>query len=294
VPVASILRLYLFYRHFYVTSSDPNYTIRYVISPLESNLAIIAASLPPLWPLARRWFPGMDERLGINRPHQADIEVQPTEDSGDTSVACASPPKVTIRWTRTDTVRRGRRHVDSPDLAGARRDGSAVGRMSAEGNSRDGLMLAPSPFALPSSHFASALPSAQERQGDGQDTEEKQPADYFSNFHSSTDSSTLTGMLPDRYSYHRMLAGSGQRSPFGNHGNTLDNPAVYSEKCAQLECQKAAFSLPATPRPGQKPTMPPRALSTPAGFKLTLPPHRKKIKAVARPPTMEPVLDEDS
>ncbi len=72
----SVVRLYTILRLYYLKPDDQHYSIGYVTSTLEINLAIITASVPALWPLARRWFPGMFESLGINRPYlYPDIEV---------------------------------------------------------------------------------------------------------------------------------------------------------------------------------------------------------------------------
>jgi hypothetical protein len=115
VTALSIVRLYYMYRNFFVVEEDPTYSLAYIISAVESNCAIVAATIPALWPLARRWFPSMDDKLGINRPHQADIEVQLFGDV-DPTTAGVSPPKVKVTWTRADTVRRGRNHLESPNL----------------------------------------------------------------------------------------------------------------------------------------------------------------------------------
>ncbi|KAK3392968.1 hypothetical protein B0H63DRAFT_5656 [Podospora didyma] len=76
VTAISGLRLYSLVRLFYLKPSDSHYSIGYTTTTIEVNLAIITASVPALWPLARRWFPGVFESLGINRPYMyADIEV---------------------------------------------------------------------------------------------------------------------------------------------------------------------------------------------------------------------------
>lgn len=89
VTALSIVRLYYMYRNFFVVEEDPTYSLAYIISAVESNCAIVAATIPALWPLARRWFPSMDDKLGINRPHQADIEVQLFGDVDPTTAASA-------------------------------------------------------------------------------------------------------------------------------------------------------------------------------------------------------------
>jgi hypothetical protein len=77
VTIISVVRLYYIIRLYYLTVEDRHYSIGYVTSAVEINLAIITASVPALWPLARRWMPGAFETLGINRPYMhPDIEVE--------------------------------------------------------------------------------------------------------------------------------------------------------------------------------------------------------------------------
>ena len=71
----SVVRLYYVYVVFYAMAGDASYSIGYVTSAVETNLAIVTACAPALWPLARRWFPGLFEQLGINRPYYPDIEI---------------------------------------------------------------------------------------------------------------------------------------------------------------------------------------------------------------------------
>jgi hypothetical protein len=76
VTITSIARLYIVVKLFFSRAEDPHYTIGYTITTIEINLAIITASVPTLWPLARRWFPSAFECLGINRPYMyPNIEV---------------------------------------------------------------------------------------------------------------------------------------------------------------------------------------------------------------------------
>lgn len=42
-----------------VKSNDPSYSIGFVTSAIENNLALITASVPALTPLLRSWFPGL-------------------------------------------------------------------------------------------------------------------------------------------------------------------------------------------------------------------------------------------
>jgi len=76
VTIVSGVRLYYIVRLYYHSPGDRHFSIGYVTSSVEINLAIITASVPALWPLARRWFPGAFETLGINRPYMyPDIEL---------------------------------------------------------------------------------------------------------------------------------------------------------------------------------------------------------------------------
>lgn len=71
VTAVSIVRLYFLYKIFYAPTMEP-VTIGTLVYPIEACLAIITVSVPPLWPLARRWFPNVFARLGISRPFQQD------------------------------------------------------------------------------------------------------------------------------------------------------------------------------------------------------------------------------
>jgi len=70
-----IVRLAVLIRAWYYPKGpDPNFSITYVISSVENNLAIIAACGPALWPLARRVFSDLFSGLGLSRGFQGDIE----------------------------------------------------------------------------------------------------------------------------------------------------------------------------------------------------------------------------
>ncbi|OIW26890.1 hypothetical protein CONLIGDRAFT_672360 [Coniochaeta ligniaria NRRL 30616] len=74
VTIVGCVRLYFIYRSNYLPKSpDSNYNIGYVTTALETNLAVMAASGPALWPLARRWFPAFFENLGLSRGYQGHI-----------------------------------------------------------------------------------------------------------------------------------------------------------------------------------------------------------------------------
>ena len=76
VTVMSSMRLYFNVRIYYMTPEDRHYSLGYVCTCIELNLGIVTASVPSLWPLARRWAPGMFTSLGINHPHLSpDIEL---------------------------------------------------------------------------------------------------------------------------------------------------------------------------------------------------------------------------
>lgn len=88
------------WRLFYVVEADSTYSIRFTLSQIETNLAVVAASAPPLWPLARRWFPSMDAKLGINDPHYPDIEVNMFSTGGTETEKLAKPMKVKVTWRK--------------------------------------------------------------------------------------------------------------------------------------------------------------------------------------------------
>ncbi|KAG7291799.1 hypothetical protein NEMBOFW57_001820 [Staphylotrichum longicolle] len=76
VTVTSVLRLYFIIRVWYVKPEDTHYSLGYTLNTIEVNLAIVTATIPTLWPLARLWFPAMFESMGLNRPYlYPDIEV---------------------------------------------------------------------------------------------------------------------------------------------------------------------------------------------------------------------------
>jgi hypothetical protein len=110
------------WRLFYVVDKDPTYSIRFILSQIETNLAIVAASAPPLWPLARSWFPSMDAKLGINDPHFPDIEVKFSPGDSETETL-TRPMRVKVTWTNSMT----------PPLTDT----------NAEGESRDGALESP-------------------------------------------------------------------------------------------------------------------------------------------------------
>ncbi|KAK3336642.1 hypothetical protein B0T19DRAFT_45651 [Cercophora scortea] len=76
VTAISIMRLGYVIRAFYRKPQDVHFSLGLTANTLEIDLAIITASAPALWPLARRWFPDVFQSLGINRPFlYPDIEV---------------------------------------------------------------------------------------------------------------------------------------------------------------------------------------------------------------------------
>jgi hypothetical protein len=90
--------LYFIWRVFFSDVPDRTYSIGFVTSNIETDVAIITACGPALWPLARRWFPSFDERLGIDRPMCPDIEVGYAR-----AGTPGTPPtmKATVKWHRS-------------------------------------------------------------------------------------------------------------------------------------------------------------------------------------------------
>jgi hypothetical protein len=70
----SVVRFYYQYRSFYLVSiiPDRHYSIGFVTAAAETNLAIVTASAPALWPLARKWFPGTFQKMHISQAFQQD------------------------------------------------------------------------------------------------------------------------------------------------------------------------------------------------------------------------------
>ncbi|KAB5536224.1 hypothetical protein GE09DRAFT_1226951 [Coniochaeta sp. 2T2.1] len=74
VAIVGGVRLYFIYKNTYLPKTpDSHYDIGYITTCLETNLAVMAASGPALWPLARRWFPGFFQNLGLSRGYQGQI-----------------------------------------------------------------------------------------------------------------------------------------------------------------------------------------------------------------------------
>lgn len=127
------VRLYYIIRLYYITPGDRKFSIGYVTSAVEINLAIITASVPALWPLARRWFPGAFESLGIDRPYlEPDIEVAYAHQSHLKSTARGSLPRRLrgkVMWQKKTRVPSC---VLSSQSGGGTDHGAAVGVLSQE------------------------------------------------------------------------------------------------------------------------------------------------------------------
>jgi len=98
---------------YYLKPSDRNYSIGFVTTCVELNLAIVAASAPSLWPLARRWFPGVFASLGISRPYlYPDIEIgYATKQSSTSGRTVGKKLRGKVVWQKN-------RHVPSGVVAG--------------------------------------------------------------------------------------------------------------------------------------------------------------------------------
>lgn len=197
VTAISAVRLSYLYRIFYTIEGDPTYSLGFVLSSVESNLAIVAASVPALWPLARRWFPSMDNMLGLNQPLQPDIEVQAGA-FDDLYGSVGRPARVVVRWNRPEMspARSGTILVKDSPMAPPEGDGPSSGKGGAAscdgaGHGRDGLML-PSPSLSP-----------QERHG-------KEEQDCFG---------LESPGVPVCDSYHHMIAVEGQEKKWAKFYN---------------------------------------------------------------------------
>lgn len=68
------VRLYYIYINVYIPrQGDSNYSLGYTTTAFETNLAVITASGPALWPLARKWFPGFFNNLGLSQGYQGQL-----------------------------------------------------------------------------------------------------------------------------------------------------------------------------------------------------------------------------
>lgn len=119
------MRLYYVLRLYYLSPQDKKFSIGYVTSTVEINLAIVTASVPSLWPLARRWFPGAFETLGISRPYlQPDIEVgYATSQAGSGSYTANLNPqsrmlKGKVTWHKVQKVPSSASAGGAPHVAG--------------------------------------------------------------------------------------------------------------------------------------------------------------------------------
>lgn len=70
ISCVRLILLVNWFNQFYkgLGGKDLYYSVGWAISPIESNLAIIAASMPALWPLFRRWFPNFFSALSTSYP----------------------------------------------------------------------------------------------------------------------------------------------------------------------------------------------------------------------------------
>ncbi|KAK4673698.1 hypothetical protein QC763_112890 [Podospora pseudopauciseta] len=124
VTCISIVRLYSVIRVWYLRPADGHYTIGYTTNTIEVNLAIVTATIPALWPLARVWFPDVFESMGINRPYlYPDIEVQVRASVGQqiTSPALRAKTLWLPRRPHTPSYSRG---SASPPTAPGDREGN--------------------------------------------------------------------------------------------------------------------------------------------------------------------------
>ncbi|KAB5560287.1 hypothetical protein GE09DRAFT_86452 [Coniochaeta sp. 2T2.1] len=314
VTVLSGVRLYFMWGIFYQVMEDPTYSIGFVISVVETDLAIVASSLPALWPLGRRWFPSMDDKLGINRVHQADIEVQDVTAHGNLTIG-SQAPRVKVTWVRTRKTRgevqaeqlQQHRHSGSPNMMAAV-DSRNSRHGHDEGNSRDGLVPRTSSTTAP-------LPSSTSHEKcSGED--EEGAGDYFGNFSGALAAPPATTTEEEEEeeeeegqasraeaerddSYHGAIATRGHTSPYGNHHySPFDGKTAYysSETPGSNEQRQSgyrgqhhgqqkqvesgdstAYTLPVMPEPALfRLTLPARAKTAPSAFTLSPPPSKRE------------------
>lgn len=73
VVIVGAVRIYFFWAILEDPGPDPLFQLEFVITAIETNLAIIAACGPSIWPLARRWFPSFFANLGLERGFQGEL-----------------------------------------------------------------------------------------------------------------------------------------------------------------------------------------------------------------------------
>lgn len=110
VVIVSGIRLFYLHQWFFSTlEDDPTFSIGYITSSIETNLAIIAASGPALWPLARRWFPGLFSKLRLSYGFQGDLSAVDDASSGvvhESGGSSICTPKLKIPGRRGEKTNR--------------------------------------------------------------------------------------------------------------------------------------------------------------------------------------------
>jgi hypothetical protein len=134
VTFVSCVRLALlvnWFNQFYkgLGTRDIYYSVGWALSPIESNLAIIAASIPALWPLFRNTFPSMFSDLNYSYR----VETQPASSARTTAPFHSNIPRPM-----------GRSHLDDTDdvymMDSMNSSGQADCRVTTPTGSQDGII----------------------------------------------------------------------------------------------------------------------------------------------------------
>ncbi|KAK3986613.1 hypothetical protein QBC44DRAFT_332980 [Cladorrhinum sp. PSN332] len=120
VPVVSVMRFVFLYLLFYSPIGDaPHYTMSFVLSAVETNLAIVCACAPAMWGLGRIWFPNFFVVAANNRTSGG-------EEAGMTSRTNQTWRYSTRRYGATRAVVEDG-HVNGTTGPGTRGSGAPIG-----------------------------------------------------------------------------------------------------------------------------------------------------------------------
>jgi len=96
---------------------DKHFAIGYTVMIAESNLAIITASAPALWPLARRWWPSLFAGLRLSHGYQGQLQTiaARSDDTGDVETGVKRPRRCFKRrlWRSCAEPQRNDREMEN-------------------------------------------------------------------------------------------------------------------------------------------------------------------------------------
>ncbi len=114
----SIVRLFFLWKQYYGgdISSDKNFTITFTAEVVETNLAIVTASAPAMWPLARKWFPRSFDRMALSQAYRQDELPEITDGDGGRGQAPFKSQNSAGQESWTTTSAGSHRHVPPADV----------------------------------------------------------------------------------------------------------------------------------------------------------------------------------